>query len=138
MPPPRAPRLSAANAAAVMNSVANRCLIPVLRSTAGGWLGHRLAVVDYDGRRTGRHHQLVTMYAVAGQTVRITVGMAEHKRWWRNFETRRPLRLRLAGIDHDAVAQVVREGARVTVVAELTPSPARSAPSGPAERERSV
>lgn len=138
MPPLHAPRFSAANAASVMNSFANRCLIPLLRGSAGGWLGRGLAVVEYDGRRTGRHHQLVTMYAAVGPTVRITVGMAEQKSWWRNFETPRPLQLRLAGVDRDAVGQVVREGERVTVVAELTPSPARPAPSGPANRERSV
>ncbi len=56
------PRFSAANATAVTNGLANRFLIPLLHSTTGRRLGYRLAVVEYVGRRTGRHHQLVTMY----------------------------------------------------------------------------
>ena len=122
---------SAANAGAVANRLANRFLIPVLRSTAGTRLGRRLAVLEYLGRRSGDHHQLVTMYASEGSTVRITVGLADHKTWWRNFETPRPLQLRLAGVDHDAVAHVVREGEHVSVVAVLTPPadpPARTDP----------
>ena len=126
--------------APVMNGLANRFMIPLLRSTAGGLLGRRLAVVDYLGRRTGQHHHLVAIYVTDGRTVRITVGMAEHKTWWRNFQTPHPLRLRLAGIDHDAVAHVVRDGGQVSVVAQLTPSADpppgegtadRAAPAGP-------
>jgi hypothetical protein len=76
-----------ANAAATTNNLANRFLIPLLNSRAGGLLGHRLAVVEYAGRRTGQDHELVAMYVAEGHTVRFTVGMAEHKTWWRNFET---------------------------------------------------
>ena len=103
------------------NRLANRCLIPLLNGPAGGRLGRRLAVLEYSGRRTGQHHQLVVMYVAEGPIVRITVGMAEHKTWWRNFEDPRPLRLRLAGIDHAGVAHVVREQEKVMVIAELTP-----------------
>ena len=132
MTPVRAPMFSAANAAAITNGLANRLLIPLLHSTAGRRLGRRLAVLQYVGRRTGDHHQLVTMYASEGPNVRITVGMAEHKTWWRNFETPWPLQMRLAGVNHEAVAHVVREGEYVTVVAELTPPadpPARTHPA---------
>ena len=122
MTPVQARTFSAANAVAVTNGLANRFLIPLLRSTGGRWLGRGLAVLEYEGRRTGDHHQLVTMYANKGTTVRITVGMAKHKTWWRNFETPHTLQLRLAGIDHDAVAHVVCEGEHVSVVAELTPA----------------
>ncbi len=78
-------------------------------------------MVEYSGRRTGQHHELVAMYVTEGSTVLITVGMAEHKTWWRNFETLHTVRLRLAGIDRDAVAHVVRNGDQVLVVAELMP-----------------
>ncbi len=124
MTPVRAPTLAAAHAAAVANGLANRLLIPLLHGAAGRRLGDRLAVLEYVGRRSGLSYQLVTMYVTKGTTVRITVGMARHKTWWRNFSTPRPLHLRLAGVDHDAVAHVVREGDagdRVTVVAELSP-----------------
>ena len=52
----------------------------------------------------------------------IDVGMPGRKTWWRNFETRHPVRLRLAGIDHDASASVMRSGDAVSVVADLEPS----------------
>jgi hypothetical protein len=101
------------------NGVANRVLIPLLRSRAGRRLGRRLAVVEYVGRRSERRRQLVTQYVTRGQTVRINVGGAEHKTWWRNFEAAHPLALRLAGQDHNATAHVVRDGNDVCVVAEL-------------------
>ncbi len=120
--------ISAPQAAAAFNSLANRFLIPLLNSRAGARLGRRLAVVEYLGRRTGQHHQLVAIYVTEGQSVSITVGMAEHKTWWRNFATPRALRLRLAGVSHDALAHVVRDGEHVRVVAELVP-PLPAAPS---------
>ncbi len=76
-------------------------------------------MVEYDGRRTGNRHELVTLYATEGRTVRIRVGMAERKTWWRNFKEPHPVRLRLAGEDYHTTARVVREGNRVSVVAQL-------------------
>ena len=104
-----------------MNSLANRLLIPILSSSSGGPLGRRLALVDYLGRRTGQHHQLVAMYVIEGPTVQITVGMPEHKTWWRNFESPHPLQLRLAGVDHVAMALVVHDQGHVRVVVQLIP-----------------
>ena len=101
------------------NVVANRVVIPVLRSRAGPRLGRRLAVVEYIGRRSGQRHRLVTQYVTEGRTVRIAVGMSERKTWWRNFEATHPVRLRLAGEDHDATAHVERGSGQVCVVAEL-------------------
>ena len=113
----------ARQSSALANASANKVLIPTLESRAGRRLGRRLAVVDYDGRRTGQHHQLVTMYALEGKTVRITVGKSQWKTWWRNFSEPHPLRLRLAGHDHDTTARVVREEDRVFVVAEIDLEP---------------
>jgi hypothetical protein len=106
---------------ALTNAVANRALIPILKSKAGAGrrLGRHLAVVEYVGHRSGNQYQLVTQYAAEGHTVRIAVGMSERKTWWRNFDRARPLRLRLAGKDYDALGHVVREGDRVSLVAEL-------------------
>ncbi len=113
------------------NVVANRVLIPVLKSRAGQRLGRQLAVVEYLGRHSGRRHRLVTQYVLDGQTVRVAVGNAERKTWWRNFQAaHHPVQLRLAGEAHDATAHVVREGDQVYVVAELTRHTApRKAPS---------
>ena len=101
------------------NLVANRLLIPLLRSRAGQSLGRRVAVVEYLGRRSGQHHQLVTRYAKEGGAVRIEVGMFDRKTWWRNFKTEHPVRLRLAGQDYDRTARAVRERNRVSVLVEL-------------------
>ena len=108
---------------ALTNLVGNRALMGILRSRAGRGLGRRLAVVEYRGRRSGRAHQLVTQYTAVGPTVRIRVGMAERKTWWRNFTEAHPVHLRLAGHDYDATAHVVHEGDLVTIVAELNASP---------------
>jgi len=80
--------------------VANRLLIPVLRSRLGRRIGHRLGVVE-DG------------------AVRIGVGSSECTTWWRNSSSGHPLRLRLAGKDYDTTAHVVRDRDGVSVVAEL-------------------
>jgi hypothetical protein len=113
----------ARQSSALANASANKILIPILESGAGRRLGRRLAVIDYEGRRTGEHHQLVTMYTVDAGTVRITVGKPEWKTWWRNFSEPHPLRLRLAGHAHDATARVVRENNGIFVVAQLDLEP---------------
>jgi hypothetical protein len=99
-------------------STLNRCLIPFLESRYGRRLGKQLAVVRYDGRRSGAPHQLVTQYVQDGATVRIEVGRADGKTWWRNFQSRHPIDLHLAGVDHHLTARVVREGDHVWVVSE--------------------
>ena len=103
----------------IVFGVANRGVIALLMRRAGRRLGRRLAVVEYSGRRSGRPIRLVTAYRTDGQTVRIRVGVAQRKTWWRNFSTAHPVRLRLGGRDHDATAHVVFDGDRVYVVADL-------------------
>ena len=110
-----------------LTGLANRVLIPILRSRAGRQLGRRFAVVEYLGRRSGRPYKLVTQYAVVGRTARITVGCPARKTWWRNFIGPHPLRLRLAGEEFTAMAHVEQEGDLITVVAERD-TPGRGAP----------
>jgi hypothetical protein len=92
-----------------------------LTRRVGTRLGRNLAVVDYVGRRSGNRHLLVTQYVVDGQTVRIRVGRAGRKTWWRNFENPYPVRLCLAGDSHEATARAVRDGNQVSVLAHLSP-----------------
>ena len=101
------------------NVVANPILIPLLKSWLGRPLGKRLAVVEYVGRRSGDRHRLVAQYVRTDREVRVSVGAADHKTWWRNFLTPHPVRLHLAGECHDATAHAVREDDRVTMVAVL-------------------
>lgn len=97
----------------------NRVLVRLLEGGAGRRLGRHLAVVEYAGRRSGRCFRLVTTYSRNGQVVTIRVGMPGRKTWWRNFRETHPVRLRLEGRTYDASAHVVKDGALVTVVAEL-------------------
>src|SRR4051794_12946627 len=101
------------------NNVANPVLFRLLRSPRGGRLGRRLALVEYVGRRTGSRHRLVTQYSLDGESVRIAVGRPEQKTWWRNFRQPQELQLRLAGVDHDAIAHVVVREDQVLVEATL-------------------
>jgi hypothetical protein len=112
-----------------VTSLMNRALIPILRSRAGRRLGRRFAVVEYLGRRSGEHRELVTQYAIEGRTIRICVGAAERKTWWRNFESPHPASLLLSGDDYAVVAHVERKGDVIGVVAELD-IPAASTASG--------
>lgn len=105
----------------ITNVVANRVLIPSPRSRAGRRLGRRLAAVEYVGRRCDRRHHLVTQYRTDSRAVRIGVDIAEHKTWWRNSQAPHPVRLRLAGEDHHAMAHVERVGDRACVVTDLEP-----------------
>jgi hypothetical protein len=92
------------------NRVANPVLLRLLRTRAGRVLGRRLAVLRYTGVRTGRPHELVTMYARTGPTVWIAVGGAEHKSWWRNLTVPADVDLWLAGRRVRARAVAVEGG----------------------------
>jgi hypothetical protein len=111
---PTSPHLLAAT-----NKVANRLMLPYLRSTAGRRAGRRFAVIEYEGRRSGKRRELVTGYVRDGRTVRIRVGQAKDKTWWRNFSTPHPMDIRLAGKDHRGTAHTLHEGNRVSVVVDL-------------------
>jgi hypothetical protein len=108
--------------------VGNPILIPLLKSWPGRRLGRRLAVVEYVGRRSGDRHQLVAQYVQNSTTVRIRVGAADRKTWWRNFLTPQSMRLHLAGDSHEVTAHAMREGNRVTVVAVLNDPAAHPTP----------
>lgn len=115
---PSSPRLLAR-----ANQAANKVLLPLLRSPAGARVGRKLAVIEYDGRRSGKSHELVTGYRREGHTVHIRVAQADDKTWWRNFSTPRAMRLRLAGEDHRGTAHATREGDRLSVVIDLEAQP---------------
>ncbi len=51
----------------------------------------------YQGRRTGRPHELVTQYVRDGATVWVLVGAADRRTWWRNLRTPAEVDLWLAG-----------------------------------------
>jgi len=103
----------------VVNRIVNPALGVFLRTRIGAaTLGSRFAVVEYEGRRSGRSRRLVTNYRRDGSAVSIRVGMAKRKAWWRNFARPAAVQLRLGGRDYEGVAHAdISE--RIHVLVEL-------------------
>jgi F420H(2)-dependent quinone reductase len=103
----------------VVNRVVNPALGSFLRTRVGAaTLGSEFAIVEYEGRRSGRLRRLVTNYRRDGGAVTIPVGMAKRKAWWRNFASPAPVRLRLAGRDYEGVAHA-DTSERIRVLVDL-------------------
>lgn len=87
-----------------------------------GRLVHRnIAMLTYNGRRSGNQFSIPVAYRRNGDLVTVSVHMPEAKTWWRNFlGAGGPLTLRLEGREHSghAVAERDHEG-RVTVEVRL-------------------
>lgn len=58
-------------------------------------LGRSLALVTFTGRRTGNRYSIPVSYRRTDGEV--TVLTRRSRSWWRNFETPRPIEVRLAG-----------------------------------------
>ena len=93
------------------NRLVNPGLRPLLRGPAGRLLGRSLAVLRYQGSRTGRPHELIAPYRRQGATAWVRVGFPERKVWWRNLRTPAPVDVWLAGEHHRATAVAI-EGSR--------------------------
>jgi hypothetical protein len=91
----------------VTNRVANPLLRWLLRGPLGGRMGKRLALLRYNGRRTGQPHELVVQYVRDEARVWVLVGLPERKHWWRNMLEPTPVSLRLAGRDLNGVAETI-------------------------------
>jgi hypothetical protein len=92
----------------VTNRLANPVLGLLLRSPVGAHFGQHLGLVTYDGRRSGKRHQLIVQYARKGTVVWIVPGQPDRKTWWHNFSTTNPIKLRLAGREFDGRAIALR------------------------------
>jgi hypothetical protein len=90
---------------AVWNRTANPVVRLVLRSPLHGLLSRRTALTTVTGRRSGREFTFPVGYEQRGDSVRITVGSPEHKRWWRNLtDAGAPVRMRLRGVERSGHA----------------------------------
>lgn len=70
-----------------------------------------MAVVSYQGHRSGRHFSLVVGFHRTDSGVIIKVAMPSQKRWWRNFHNqRRPAVIEVAGKQHAGQALATRDG----------------------------
>jgi hypothetical protein len=81
------------------NRVVNPVVRWVLRSPLHRLLSGWLAILAYQGRKTGRWHRLPCMYARDGQDLYIVPAQPDRKVWWRNL--RQPARVRLCLQGHD-------------------------------------
>lgn len=91
----------------------NKAVTPVVKKfgrlpSASGRRG--LAVVHYQGHRSGRHFSLVAAFRRTDRGLAITVELPEQKRWWRNFTERRPLVIEVAGEQRTGYALASRDG----------------------------
>jgi F420H(2)-dependent quinone reductase len=90
---------------AVWNRTANPVVRLVLRSPLHVLLSRRTALITVTGRSSGRQFTFPVGYEQRGENVRITVGWAEHKRWWRNLtDAGAPVRMRLRGVERSGHA----------------------------------
>ena len=103
----------------VWNHTANPVVRPVLRSPLHGLLSRRTALITVTGRSSGREFTFPVGYEQRGDSVRITVGSPEHKRWWRNLtDAGAPVRMRLRGVERSGHA-VARGEQRSGVTVEI-------------------
>ncbi|QKW14110.1 nitroreductase family deazaflavin-dependent oxidoreductase [Verrucosispora sp. NA02020] len=100
----------------------NACALTLRSSRRWGRLvGRYLTVMTYTGRRSGRTFSTPVGYRRTGDTVTIPVGLADAKKWWRNFLGEGgPITLNLDGVDRTGHAVARRDGkGRVTVTVRL-------------------
>lgn len=96
-------------------SIANKSLNTVVRplldfGPSRRLLGHKIAVMTYTGRRSGRTYSTPTFYERDGDEVTITVRAPSYTTWWRNF-TRdgHPVTLRLRDEEREGHAIAVMD-----------------------------
>jgi hypothetical protein len=90
-------------------------------SRLGGLVNRNIAMLTYNGRRSGKQFSIPVAYRRNGDEVVVGVNLPEAKTWWRNFAGNGgPLTLRLDGNEHTghAVAQRDEQG-HVTVQVRL-------------------
>lgn len=67
-------------------------------------VGQGVALISFDGRRTGKRYTIPVSYFREGDTV--TIITKRQRRWWRNFETPIEVDLRLAGKEFIGKARI--------------------------------
>jgi hypothetical protein len=102
---------------ALLNRVVNPIVRTILRSPLHFVLSGQLLLLTYT-RGNGETRTIPVGYARDGQRVRIVVGAAEHKRWWRAVRRDREVVLVVRRVRYAGVASVT-VGDAVTVDVEL-------------------
>jgi hypothetical protein len=109
---------------AIFNRTANPAVGLILRSPLHPLLSRTLALITVTGRVSGREYTLPVAYERDGDSVQITVGWPERKRWWRNLTgAGAPVRVRLSGDERTGHAVATGDDASgVEVVVKLDPT----------------
>lgn len=82
---------------------ANQLMVALLKTPMlQRWLGRDLMLLTFTGHKSGREYTIPVSYARDGTRVLAVTKLFRH--WWRNFETRPDVRVRLAGRTHQGVA----------------------------------
>lgn len=90
----------------------NKVVMPLVKKfsrwpqTVGG---SGVAVVTYQGRRSGKTVSLVVGFSRTSAGVAILVELPDHKRWWRNFQQEeQPITVEVGGKRHRGHASADR------------------------------
>lgn len=85
----------------------NALVLAILRSPVHRLLSGLAVELRYTGRRSGRTYALPVQYARTGDRLVLWPQGADRKSWWRNFQSPRPVTVRLAGHGYRGTARVV-------------------------------
>ncbi|WP_243793540.1 hypothetical protein [Saccharopolyspora gloriosae] len=100
----------------------NKAVAPLV-ARFGKWPdagGTSMAIVTYQGRRSGRKFSLVVAIRRTESGATIKVELPDQKRWWRNFQESGPIALEVGGERRTGQARAVRdEGGKVHVHVDL-------------------
>lgn len=113
-----------------VRAVGNALVLWILRSPLHRLLSSAVAVVEYEGRRSGRRVRFPAQYATLDGLIVVWPARAESKVWWRNFEQPHDASVTIAGRRLDAVGEVVRcpDSADARVIAYRRRFPKAPAP----------
>jgi hypothetical protein len=106
----------------VMNHLANPMMRLFLRSPLHGLVSGSLALITYQGRKSGNEYTIPVQYVQTGEKMYILPGGAEQKTWWRNLRGGAPVHLVLRGQNVKGVGQVLQgETDKVAIAEALVP-----------------
>ena len=88
----------------------NRIVLAVLRTPLRFLLDPGICELSFAGRKTGTPVRLPVIYAREEATVAVLIGDAEHKTWWHNFSTTRPVDVRIKAATYHGTAKLARAG----------------------------
>ena len=103
---------------AVINRTVNVGVKALLRSSRHARLSHRLLLITYTGRKSGKRYTIPVHYVEHEGAVTLGIQWPEQKVWWRNLRAPgAPVRLRLRGVERTGYALAIEDshGVRVEV-----------------------